>query len=141
MSSFDSMPKAIFGDNLWGDEAVRFLYMDEAGTSGATHETVRIVVSILVEADQQLMQVEAQADGPEHVLAFLLTPRAQLTCKVLKGLPVVCQMNVEDHVTINDISSMDRKSCLECSGFEERVRRLRLPESREHLGKEAMCVP
>ena len=55
----DSMPKAIFGDNLWGDKAMRFLFMDEAGTSGAEHESVRVVVSILVNADTQLMQVEA----------------------------------------------------------------------------------
>ena len=59
MKIYDSMPKAIFGDNLWGTKAMRFLFMDEAGTSGAEHENVRVVVSVIVDADQQLIRAEA----------------------------------------------------------------------------------
>ena len=59
MRSFEAMPKAIFGDNLWGTKAMRFLFMDEAGTSGAPHEIVRVVATIIVDADSQLLRAEA----------------------------------------------------------------------------------
>jgi len=38
---------------------VHLIFMEEAGTSGAEHEVVRIVATVLVEADQQLILVEA----------------------------------------------------------------------------------
>jgi Protein of unknown function (DUF3800) len=41
---------------LWGDEAVRFVYMDEAGTSAV--EPVTIVVGLIVNADKQIMFAE-----------------------------------------------------------------------------------
>ncbi len=49
-------PRAIFGDLLWGDKALRFVYMDEAGTSEL--EPVTIVVGLIVDADKQLIFAE-----------------------------------------------------------------------------------
>lgn len=52
-------PKAIFGDLLEGKNAVRFIFMDEAGTSPSPQEKVRIVISLVVHGDQQLLSAEA----------------------------------------------------------------------------------
>jgi hypothetical protein len=49
-------PRAVFGDLLWGDRAVRFVFMDEAGTS--EDEPVTVVVGIIVNADEQLLHAE-----------------------------------------------------------------------------------
>jgi hypothetical protein len=43
--------KALFGGKLAGDNAVRFVYIDEAGTSA--QEPVTVVVGIVVHADKQ----------------------------------------------------------------------------------------
>jgi hypothetical protein len=53
----DCRSLAVFGGRLWGDRLVRFLYMDEAGTSAK--EPITIVVGLIVDADAQLMDAEA----------------------------------------------------------------------------------
>jgi hypothetical protein len=57
MLSMPVMPRALFGDLLWGENAVRFVFLDEAGTS--ENEPVTVVVGIIVHADKQLMMAEA----------------------------------------------------------------------------------
>lgn len=49
--------QALFGGLLWGDRPVRFVFMDEAGTS--QHEPVTVVVAITANADENLMSAEA----------------------------------------------------------------------------------
>jgi hypothetical protein len=49
--------RAMFGDILWGSALVRFVYVDEAGTS--ENEPVTIVVGLIVNADEQLMFAES----------------------------------------------------------------------------------
>jgi hypothetical protein len=53
----DCRSRAIFGDRLWGDRLMRFVYMDEAGTSA--NEPMTVVVGLIVDADAQLMDTEA----------------------------------------------------------------------------------
>lgn len=53
------MPRALFGGILWGRRAVRFVFTDEAGTSGSPNEDYRIVIGLIVHADQQLVELEA----------------------------------------------------------------------------------
>jgi len=53
----DQCPRAMFGGLLWGDAAVRYVYVDEAGTSA--EEPVSIVVGLVVHADTQIMFAEA----------------------------------------------------------------------------------
>lgn len=53
----DCRSRAIFGDRLWGDRLMRFVYMDEAGTSA--NEPITMVVGLIVNADAQLMDAEA----------------------------------------------------------------------------------
>lgn len=52
----ETRPLALFGGLLWGDNAVRFIFVDEAGTSEREPET--IVVAIMVNADRQLIFAE-----------------------------------------------------------------------------------
>lgn len=52
-----ALPTALFGGMLWGDRAVRFVHVDEAGTS--EHEPVTIVVGLIIDADKQLLRAEA----------------------------------------------------------------------------------
>jgi hypothetical protein len=49
--------KALFGGLLWGEKPVRFVFVDEAGTS--THEPVTVVVAIVADADSHVMSAEA----------------------------------------------------------------------------------
>jgi hypothetical protein len=51
--------RALFGGPLGGTQAVRFIFMDEAGTSDAPEENARVVVGIIVHADTQLRWAEA----------------------------------------------------------------------------------
>jgi hypothetical protein len=62
-------PRGLFGDLLWGNKVMRFVYMDEAGTS--EREPVTVVVALIVNADEQLMFAEAAVSEvlgavPEH---------------------------------------------------------------------------
>jgi hypothetical protein len=52
--------RSILGDLLWGNNLMRFVYMDEAGTS--EHEPVTVVVALIVNADEQLMMAEKAID-------------------------------------------------------------------------------
>jgi hypothetical protein len=52
--------RAISGDLLWGSSAMRFIFMDEAGTS--ENEPVTIVVGLIVNADEQLMFAESAVE-------------------------------------------------------------------------------
>jgi hypothetical protein len=58
----------MFGGPLLGDNAVKFLFMDEAGKSGAAHENWRVVVGLIVDADRELVLLEA---GVEDVMRSL----------------------------------------------------------------------
>src|SRR5205809_1008760 len=49
--------KAFFGGPLWGDHLVRFVFMDEAGTSA--HEPVTVVVGLIADADKHVVSAEA----------------------------------------------------------------------------------
>jgi hypothetical protein len=49
-------PKAIFGGLLKGHKPVRYIYVDEAGTSAK--EPVSVVAGIIIHADTQYMAVE-----------------------------------------------------------------------------------
>ena len=49
--------KAIFGGPLWGDRPVRYVFMDEAGTSAV--EPVTVVVGLIAHADDHVMTAEA----------------------------------------------------------------------------------
>lgn len=49
--------KAIFGGLLWGDQPLRYIFMDEAGTSEL--EPVTVVVGIIASADEHVMSAEA----------------------------------------------------------------------------------
>jgi hypothetical protein len=51
--------KAFFGDRLWGDQLLRFIFMDEAGTS--QHEPVTVVVGLIANADNHVLSAEALA--------------------------------------------------------------------------------
>ena len=53
--------RALFGGLLWGDAAMRFIHVDEAGTS--EHEPVTVVVGLIVDADKQLMIAEAAIEA------------------------------------------------------------------------------
>lgn len=55
----NGLSQAIFGGLLWGDRAVRYIFMDEAGTS--TGEPVTVVVGIIADADSHVMSAEALA--------------------------------------------------------------------------------
>ncbi len=50
--------RALFGGALVGDNAVRFIYIDEAGTSAL--EPVSVVVGIIIHADNQWMLVKSK---------------------------------------------------------------------------------
>ena len=50
--------KAFFGGELIGDNAVRYIYVDEAGTSA--HEPITIVVGIIIHADRHWKLAEAE---------------------------------------------------------------------------------
>ncbi|RXF75470.1 DUF3800 domain-containing protein [Hansschlegelia zhihuaiae] len=49
--------KAFFGGPLWGDWPLRYIFMDEAGTSDP--EPVTVVVGIIASADEHVMSAEA----------------------------------------------------------------------------------
>lgn len=51
--------RALGGGPLWGDLPVRFVFMDEAGTSA--EEPVSVVVGLIADADTQVMSAEALA--------------------------------------------------------------------------------
>ncbi len=51
--------RAIFGGHLWGDLLVRYIFMDEAGTSAL--EPVTIIVGLIANADDHVMSAEALA--------------------------------------------------------------------------------
>lgn len=51
--------QAIFGGLLWGDQPVRYIFMDEAGTS--QHEPVTVVVGLIAHADEHVLAAEALA--------------------------------------------------------------------------------
>jgi hypothetical protein len=51
--------QALFGGLLWGDQPVRYIFMDEAGISAK--ETVTVVVGIIAHADEHVMSAEALA--------------------------------------------------------------------------------
>lgn len=51
--------QAMFGGLLWGDRPVRYIFMDEAGTSA--HEPVTVVVGLVANADTHVMAAEALA--------------------------------------------------------------------------------
>jgi hypothetical protein len=53
-----TLSKALFGGELIGDCAVRYVYVDEAGTS--VHEPVTVVVGIIVHADRDWKSAEAE---------------------------------------------------------------------------------
>jgi hypothetical protein len=57
VSAFEVMPQAIFGGALLGNRLMKFLFMDEAGTS--QHEPVTVVVAIHTDPDSQLVHTEA----------------------------------------------------------------------------------
>ena len=54
----EMISKALFGGRLIGDNAVRFVYVDEAGTSA--EEPVSVVVGIIVHADKQWRLIESK---------------------------------------------------------------------------------
>jgi hypothetical protein len=45
----DGRSQALFGGLLWGDQAVRYIFMDEAGTSAT--EPVSVVVVLIASAE------------------------------------------------------------------------------------------
>ena len=49
--------RALFGGLLWGESPVRFLFVDEAGTSA--REPVTVVVALIAHADEHVMSAEA----------------------------------------------------------------------------------
>jgi hypothetical protein len=49
--------QAIFGGMLWGDSAVRYIFVDEAGTSA--REPISVVVGLVANADEHVMSAEA----------------------------------------------------------------------------------
>src|SRR5665213_1174222 len=51
------VPLSIFGAPLIGDKFVRFIYIDEAGTS--EKEPVTVVVGLVVHADDQALKMES----------------------------------------------------------------------------------
>jgi hypothetical protein len=51
--------RALSGGLLWGDHAVRFIFMDEAGTSA--NEPVTVVVGLIAHADEHVLSAEALA--------------------------------------------------------------------------------
>ncbi len=58
MKSDPSISRALFGSELEGDKAVRFIYIDEAGISA--NEPVTVVVGIIVDADKYWRLAEAK---------------------------------------------------------------------------------
>src|ERR1700730_8168636 len=60
--------QAIFGGLLWGDRPLRYIFVDEAGTSA--RERISVVVGIIANADEHVMSAEA------------------LALEVLRGVPV-----------------------------------------------------
>lgn len=52
--------QALFGGLLWGNNLMRFVFVDEAGTSDL--EPVTVVVGLIVNADTQLMFAEAAVE-------------------------------------------------------------------------------
>lgn len=50
------VPRAMFGGLLWGNAAVRYIFVDEAGISAK--EPVSVVVGLTVDADRQLLFAE-----------------------------------------------------------------------------------
>ena len=51
--------QAIFGGLLWGDKPVRYIFMDEAGTSAL--EPVTIVIGVIAHADEHVLSAESLA--------------------------------------------------------------------------------
>ena len=82
----------------------------------------------------------SSGDGPEDVLALLLAARAQLGRQRLEVLSVLGEVDLEHHVAARDLAAVDGEARLEGLGVEQRVRGLRLPERRQHLGVEAVRV-
>ena len=58
----------------------------------------------------------------------------------MNSFAVIGQMDVEHHVAIHDLATVDGEASLEGLGVEECVRRLRLPECAQHLGVDPMRV-
>lgn len=58
MTETDFLPKALFGGALSGTRLMRFVFMDEAGTSASRDEKLRLVAAIIVHADKQMVQAE-----------------------------------------------------------------------------------
>jgi hypothetical protein len=61
MSALSSRPRSLSGVPLAGDRLVRFLYLDEAGTSA--QEPVALVAGVVVHADQQWRVLERHISG------------------------------------------------------------------------------
>jgi hypothetical protein len=57
MMRTDGRSEAIFGGLLWGDQPVRYIFMDEAGTSA--REPVTVVVGLIAHADEHVLSAEA----------------------------------------------------------------------------------
>lgn len=51
--------EAILGGLLWGDQPVRYMFMDEAGTSA--REPVTVIVGLIAHADDHVLSAEAAA--------------------------------------------------------------------------------
>src|SRR5262245_21624269 len=62
-----------------------------------------------------------QPDRPEHCLAFLLAARPELGGQRLELLAVVGEMEMEHHVAIDDVASVDGEPGLERLRVEQRV--------------------
>lgn len=62
MAGYDGIARSLSGHVLMGDRAVKFIFIDEAGTSGAQREQARVVAAVIVDADRQLLRAEALLD-------------------------------------------------------------------------------
>lgn len=59
VSRTNGWSRAFGGGLLWGERLVRFVFMDEAGTSA--HEPVTVVVGLIADADKHVLSAEALA--------------------------------------------------------------------------------
>ena len=112
------LPKFLFADERGFVRRFRFALLPGEHLLGAE------------ELDGLAVYRVVERDSPKHALALLLAAGAQFRRECLEGCAILREMDVEHHVAIDDLATMDGEARFEGLGVEERVRRLRLPERR-----------
>ena len=104
------LPNFLFADERGFVRRFRFAFLPGEHLLGAE------------ELDGLAVDRVVERDGPEHALALLLAAGTQLRRECLEGCAILREVDVEHHVAIDDLATMDGEARLEGLRVEERVR-------------------